>query len=71
MRSIANKARKWKGILKMPKYNFTLYAICMKEYTLEGKDKNDVELQAIEDFKKNVFSEIDENETYGQGFKEV
>ena len=55
----------------MPKYNFTLYAICMKEYTLEGKDKNDVELQAIEDFKKNVFSEIDENETYGQGFKEV
>ena len=43
----------------------------MKEYTLEGKDKNDVELQAIEDFKKNVFSEIDENECYGQYFKEV
>lgn len=55
----------------MAKYKFTLYAICTKEYELEGTDKNDVELKAIEDFKKNVYSEIDENESYGQGFEEV
>ena len=55
----------------MAKYKFTLYAICTKEYVLEGTDRNDVELKAIEDFKKNVYSEIDENESYGQGFEEV
>jgi len=55
----------------MAKYKFTLYAICVKEYELEGKDRNDVELQAIEDFKKNFYSGIDENESYGQGFEEV
>lgn len=55
----------------MPKYKFTLYATIAKEYTLEGKNYDDVEIKAIEDFKKNVYSDIDENETYGQGFKIV
>lgn len=55
----------------MKKYKFTLYAICSKEYILEGKNRDDVELQAIEDFKKNVWAGINENESYGQGFIEV
>lgn len=55
----------------MPKYKFTLYAVITKEYILKGKDRDAVELKAIEDFKKNVYSDIDENETYGQGFEIV
>lgn len=55
----------------MKKYKFTLNVCLTKEYILEGESKDDVELQAIEHFKENIFSEIDENECYGKDFEIV
>ena len=48
------------------KYKFTLVVTAYKEYELEAKDRNEAEELAIEDFKKNYYSNIDEYDTFAK-----
>jgi hypothetical protein len=50
----------------MKKFKLTLFALCAKDYVIEAKDRDDAELKAIEDFKKNCYSDILEEECYAR-----
>ena len=50
----------------MTKYNLTLIVTAYRKYEIEAKDKNEAEDLAIEDFKKNCYSDINEYETYAR-----
>jgi len=48
----------------MKKFKLTLFATCKKEYEIKAKDKDEAERKAIEDFKNNIFSGINKDESY-------
>ena len=47
-------------------FKLTLFALCAKEYVIEAKDRDEAELKAIEDFKKNSCSDIIEDESWAK-----
>lgn len=47
-------------------FKLTLFALCAKEYVIEASDRDEAELKAIEDFKKNCCSDIIEEESWAK-----
>jgi len=54
----------FEGHRVMKKFKLTLFATCKKEYEIKAKDKDEAERKAIEDFKNNIFSGINKDESY-------
>ena len=50
----------------MTKYKLTLVVTAYKSYEIEAEDRNDAELKAIEEFKKEYPIDINEYESYAQ-----